>query len=123
MGPNPGLPIRDIPETCPDDRRRITIRVIPFQVETIAEIEVPRPLAGIPKIIVRRKLGLYEGAGITAIRLIAPRIIRTLRIGSGIIGSRVVGPLLVQGPVTAGKRRRDQDKLYTFGLFHGGVAG
>jgi hypothetical protein len=70
MSPVAGLSISDIPETGPDDRRRITISVITFQVETIAEIEVPWPEAGIPKIVIGWKLGLYQGAGIRAVRLI-----------------------------------------------------
>jgi hypothetical protein len=115
MSPVADLSISDIPETGPDYRRWITISVIAFKVETIAEIEVPWPEAGIPKIVIGWKLGLYEGAGIRAVGL---RII-----GSRIIGPRIAGPLLIQGPVAAGKRRRDQDKLDTIGLFHTGVAG
>jgi hypothetical protein len=120
MSPVADLSISDIPETGPDYRRWITISVIAFQVETITEIEVPWPEAGIPKIVIGWKLGLYEGAGIRAVGL---RIMGLRIIGPRIIGPRIAGPLLIQGPVAAGKRRRDQDKLDTIGLFHTGVAG
>src|SRR5580700_9969112 len=125
------LRITDPTKSFPDDRRRITISVIAVQAEPIAIIELVRLETGIPEIIVRWKLGLYDGTGIAAVRHVAPRgIIRALWFGtcgaaiirSGVIRPRVIGPLLVQGAVTAGKRRRDQDKLDTGGLFHIGVA-
>jgi hypothetical protein len=125
------LRITDPSKTLPDDRRRITICVIAVQAEPAAVIELVWLKTGIPEIIVRWKLGLYHWTGIAAVGFVAPRgIIRALRFGTrgtviiwtGIIRPRIIGPLLVQGPVTAGKRRRDQDKLDTGGLFHIGVA-
>jgi hypothetical protein len=125
------LRITDPPKTLPDDRRRITISVIAVQAKPIAVIELVWLETGIPEIIVRWKLGLYHRTGITTVRLVAPPgIVRALRIGTcgtpiirtGIIGPRIIGPLLVQGPVAAGERRCDQDKLDTGGLFHVGVA-
>jgi hypothetical protein len=98
------LRITDPPKTLPDDRRRITIGVIAIQAESIAVIELIWLETGIPEIIVRWELGLYQGTGIAAVSLFAPRgIIRTLRIGTcgtpiirpGIIRPRITGPLLV----------------------------
>jgi hypothetical protein len=103
---DPGIP--GPAETRPDNLHRITIRVIAPQAEPITVIILEWPEAGIPDIIIRRQHGLYQGTGVTAVRLIAH--LRPLLV-------------LVQGPVTACKRSGDQDKLNIGGLFHVGVAG
>ena len=81
----------DLPESRPNDRRGIPIRVIAFKIEPVTEIIVPWPETGIPDIIVGWELGVNQWTGIAAIRFvaggkisrIAGRIIRIGRIGIG----------------------------------------
>ena len=72
---------------------------------------------------------MFKGAGIAAVRLIPAggririggirsRIISPRAIAPGVRGPGVIRPLLVKGPVAAGERCGDQDKLNTSGLFH-----
>jgi hypothetical protein len=67
------------PESRSDDGRRITVGVIAVKTEPVTIIEIPWLKAGIPDIIVGRKLGLHQRTGIAAVRLLARR--RIIRIG------------------------------------------
>jgi hypothetical protein len=72
---DPAVP--DLPESRPDDRCRIPIRVIAVKIEPVTVIIVPWPETGIPEIIVGWKLGVNSRTGIVAIRFVAGgRIIR-----------------------------------------------
>ena len=83
---NPDVP--DLPETCSDDRCGIPIGVIAVKIEPVTVIVVPWPETGIPDIIVGWKLGVYEGAGIAAVRL---RIVRPVGAGGRIVRSGGIG--------------------------------
>jgi hypothetical protein len=71
-----------------DDDGRIAIEIIAIEIESVAIIVIIRLKAGIPGVVVRRKIGLYHGAGVCTIRRIILHLI-------------ILSPL-VQGPVAAG---------------------
>jgi hypothetical protein len=116
------LPKPDTSKSGPYDERRKTIGIIAEKPERSVIIKVKRLKTGRPKIIVGWKSGLIQRTRVAAVWLIRHRIIRPLCVGILIIRPRISRGLLIKRPVTTGKRRRDQDKLNAFGLFHLGLA-
>jgi hypothetical protein len=71
-----------------DDDGRIAIEIITIETESVAIIVIIRLKTGIPGVVVRRKIGLYHGAGVCTI--------------GRVITHPIILSLLIQGPVAAG---------------------
>jgi hypothetical protein len=97
----------------PDDGGGKTEIIVAIEIERIAITNTIRPETGIPGVVVGWQIVLLQRTRVGTIGRIAHGV---LLIISG-------GLLLVQGPVTAGERSGDQDKLDAGGFFHNAARG